>query len=47
MQKRMFVLYNANPNNNNTIDCTIRALSKVLGRSWDEIYISLVVEGYT
>lgn len=46
MQKRMFIPYNANPNNNNTIDCTIRAISKVLDRTWDEIYISLVVEGY-
>lgn len=42
----MFVYYNANPINNLVIDCTVRAISAVTGKSWDETYIGLVVKGY-
>lgn len=27
-------------------DCTVRAISKALGKSWDETYIGLVMQGY-
>ena len=41
-----FILYNANPSNNLVIDCTVRALSKALGISWDEAYIGLTMQGF-
>lgn len=34
----MFRFYNANPNNYNIDDCTIRSLSVAEGISWDEAY---------
>lgn len=34
----MYRYYNANPNNSNIEDCTIRALSVAEGISWDEAY---------
>lgn len=41
-----FIQYNANPFKNDTIDCVIRAISKVMDISWDEAYIRLFVRGY-
>lgn len=41
-----FKNYNPNPYNNLVIDCTVRAISKATGQSWDETYIGLAVEGY-
>ncbi len=41
-----FKYYNPNPANNLVIDCTVRAISKVTGQSWDTTYIGLVVIGY-
>lgn len=41
-----FKNYNPNPRNNLVIDCTVRAISKATGQSWDETYIGLAVEGY-
>lgn len=41
-----FKNYNPNPKNNLVIDCTVRAISKATGQSWDETYIGLAVEGY-
>ena len=41
-----FKAYNPNPKNNLVIDCTVRAISKATGQSWDETYIGLAVEGY-
>jgi len=37
--------YNPNPANIRVGDCTIRALSKALGKDWEETYISLCAEG--
>lgn len=37
--------YNPNPSNIRVGDCTVRALSKALGKSWEDIYISLCAEG--
>ena len=37
----MFRKYNANPLNNNTADCTVRAISTAQGKTWDETYREL------
>lgn len=37
----MYRKYNANPNQSNIDDCTIRALSVAEGISWDEAYVLL------
>lgn len=42
----MFQLYNPNPTGKNVGDCTVRALTKGLGRSWEEIYTALALQGY-
>lgn len=42
----MYVSYNANPQANRVGDCTVRAISKALGDSWDETYIGLALMGY-
>ena len=42
----MFVYYNPNPEKKNVGDCTIRALSKALGQSWEKTYIGVVLQGY-
>lgn len=39
--------YNPNPNKNIDIDCTVRAISKATGKSWDDIYIVLSAYGYS
>ena len=36
-----FQYYNANPRDNNTADCTIRAISVAEGKTWDETYEEL------
>lgn len=43
----MWVQYNANPLHNRVGDCTIRAISKALNKPWDEVYLGVVVEGYS
>ncbi len=40
-----FIFYNANPERRSTIDCTVRAISKVLGLTWEEVYIDLCIRG--
>lgn len=40
-----FKFYNANPDNHLVIDCTVRAISKVTGQSWDMTYIGLANKG--
>ena len=42
----MFRVYNPNPTGKNVGDCTVRALTKGLGRSWEEIYTALALQGY-
>lgn len=42
----IFVEYNNNPNNILVDDCVIRALSTALGKSWDNIYLELMIEGF-
>lgn len=40
----MFVKYNPNPIND-TDDCVIRAICKVLDKPWEKIYMSLCLKG--
>lgn len=40
-----YVFYNPNKNGRRTIDCSVRAISKVLDKDWEEIYIGLCAEG--
>lgn len=40
-----FVYYNANPVHNLVIDCTVRAISFFIGKSWDEVYDDICAEG--
>lgn len=42
-----FRYYNPNPRNRSGVgDCTVRAVSKALGVSWESAYIDLVIQGY-
>ena len=38
--------YNPNPTGNDTGDCVIRAISKVMNQSWDETYWGLCDQGF-
>jgi hypothetical protein len=40
-----FIFYNPNPKNQRVGDCAVRAVSKAIGRDWDETYIALCTEG--
>jgi hypothetical protein len=40
-----YVSYNANPLRNIVGDCVIRTISKAEGKSWDEIYTAVCLEG--
>lgn len=42
----MFVEYNPNPVGNNVGDCVIRAITKAMGKSWEDTYIDIVVQGF-
>ena len=42
----MFKQYNSNPTGKHTNDCTVRAISTVLGRSWRAIFTGLSEIGY-
>ncbi len=37
--------YNPNPKNKRVGDCTVRAICKALGRTWEDAYIGLCAEG--
>lgn len=41
-----YVRYNENPCGKRTMDCTVRALSALLGIDWGEAYIQLCILGY-
>lgn len=43
--RRMYKNFNANPKLKRASDCTVRAISKVVNRPWEEIYIELCGEG--
>lgn len=42
----MYVEYNANPHRKRVGDCTVRALSKVLGQEWENTFIELCLQGF-
>ncbi len=42
----MYINYNNNPLNKRVGDCVIRAVSTVLGESWDDVYNDLTDEGF-
>lgn len=42
----MYRFYNPNPAGQRVGDCTIRAIVKATGKSWDEVYISTALQGY-
>ena len=42
----MFVLYNANPDQLITGDCTIRAIAKLTGKEWETVYAGVCAKGY-
>lgn len=41
----MFVQYNANPSANRVGDCAIRAIAKVVGKEWEEVYLNVCIYG--
>lgn len=42
----MYAMYNPNPKGSNTGDCTIRAMTKAVGKSWEDAYIDLAIQGF-
>lgn len=42
----MYVFANPNPHKLITDDCVIRAISLATGKSWDDVYVELFVDGY-
>lgn len=42
----MYRQYNNSPKGNKVGDCVVRAISTALGRSWEEVYIELCLQGY-
>lgn len=42
----MYSYYNPNPKGNKVGDCVIRAISKALDMSWEDVYIELTIQGY-
>lgn len=41
----MYVEFNLNPCKKSTGDCVIRAISKILGITWEQAYIKLTAQG--
>lgn len=41
-----YVEVNTNPKGKRVNDCVIRAISTATGKTWDEIYIDLMLEGF-
>lgn len=42
----MFIEYNVNPESKAVGDCVIRALTKALSMTWEEVYLALCLQGY-
>lgn len=38
--------YNPNPSHNRVGDCTVRAIAKATGKTWEQVYAALSVYGY-
>lgn len=41
-----YVYFNPNPSGKFVDDCTIRAISKITGLTWKEVYLDLTLQGY-
>lgn len=42
-----YAYYNPNPAGRRSVgDCTVRALSKALGQTWEETYVGLALDGF-
>lgn len=41
-----YVEYNPNPQGKRVGDCVVRALSKVLGQTWEQTYVELALQGF-
>lgn len=41
-----YIPVNPNPNNRNTGDCVIRAISIAEDKDWDDVYLDLMAEGF-
>lgn len=41
-----YVFSNPNPEKNLVGDCVIRAISIVMGREWEDVYIDVVLQGF-
>lgn len=41
-----YVFYNPNPRKKRTADCVIRALTKALDMSWEQVYINAASRGF-
>lgn len=39
----MFQMYNKNPANNYTEDCTIRAIATVMDKDWDDVWLDIMI----
>ena len=42
----MWKEYNPNPDNKRAGDCVIRAITKILGISWEEAYLGVALQGF-
>lgn len=41
-----FVKFNPNPKRKRVGDCSVRAMSKAIGKDWETAYLELAVEGF-
>lgn len=41
-----YAYFNPNPTQKSVGDCTVRAISKALGQTWDETYVGLCLDGF-
>ena len=41
-----YTYYQPNPEEKSVGDCTVRAISKALGQTWEETYVGLSLEGF-
>ncbi len=42
----MYQSHNPNPNGKRVGDCTVRAIAKATGQSWEETYVGLCLKGF-
>ena len=42
----MYIQHNENPDNILVGDCVIRAIAKVMNKSWEDIYVQICLQGF-